>query len=344
MGHFLSTVLGQPPSFADDGTYGLPPVTLDDSRPVCEFGNSTHNPDDVPFTCNNKLIGARQILDTYRTITGASPTEYDSARDDNGHGTHTASTAGGNDGVEASIYGISRGTVSGIAPRARIIAYKGLGDLGGFTSDLAAAIDQAVADGVDVINYSISGGAGGPGADEIAFLFADAAGIFVATSAGNTGPEPATLNNPGTMPWMTTVGASTQSRFFQGTVVLGDSSEYTGASITTGAVSATLVDAEFAGEDLCIPGNLDPDVVAGNIVLCRRGVIARLAKSLAVYQAGGTGMIMYNISDTDILSPDTHWVPSIHVDNTVGLTIKAYIAASAAPPTAEIIRLAGNTD
>ena len=97
-----------------------------------------------------------------------------------------------------------------------IIAYKGLGDLGGFTSDLAAAIDQAVADGVDVINYSIGGGAGGPGADEIAFLFADDAGVHVATSAGNSGPGAATLGNPGTMPWMTTVGASTQSRFFQG--------------------------------------------------------------------------------------------------------------------------------
>ncbi len=51
--------------------------------------------------------------------------------------------------------------IAGIAPRAQIIAYKGLGNLGGFTSDLAAAIDQAVADGVDVINYSIGGGAAG---------------------------------------------------------------------------------------------------------------------------------------------------------------------------------------
>ena len=127
------------------------------------------------------------MLDTYRALIGADPDEYDSARDDNGHGTHTASTAAGNAGVEAGMYGIPRGTISGIAPRARVIAYKGLGDLGGFTSDLAAAIDQAVADGVDVINYSIGGGAGLPGADEIAFLFAADAGVFVATSAGNSG-------------------------------------------------------------------------------------------------------------------------------------------------------------
>ena len=161
------------------------------------------------------------MLDTYRALIGAAPAEYDSARDDNGHGTHTASTAAGNANVVASMFGIPRGTVSGIAPKAHIIAYKGLGDLGGFTSDLASAIDQAVADGVDVINYSIGGGAGGPGADEIAFLFAANAGVFVATSAGNSGPGPATLGNPGTMPWMTTVGANTQSRNFQATAVLG---------------------------------------------------------------------------------------------------------------------------
>jgi len=163
------------PSFADDGSFPAPPVTLEDTpeNPACEFGNTAHNPADVPFECNNKLIGARQMLDTYRFYIGAEPYEYDSARDDGGHGTHTASTAAGNAGVAASTYGIPRGTISGIAPRAHVIAYKGLGDLGGFTSDLAAAIDQAVEDGVDVINYSIGGGAAGPGADEIAFLFAD---------------------------------------------------------------------------------------------------------------------------------------------------------------------------
>ena len=324
------------PSFADDGTFSAPPVVLDDSRPTCEFGNTAHNANDAPFECNNKLIGARQMLDTYRALIGATPDEYDSARDDNGHGTHTASTAAGNAGVAASMYGIDRGTVSGIAPRAHVIAYKGLGDLGGFTSDLAASIDQAVADGVDVINYSIGGGAAGPGGDEIAFLFAADAGVHVATSAGNSGPGVATLGNPGTMPWMTTVGASTQSRFFQGTIVLGNGAEYTGASITHGAGPAGLVDAEFAGGDLCVPGSLDPTLVEGNIVLCRRGAIARAGKSLAVSQAGGVGMIMYENSDDNSLFSDTHWVPSVHIDNTPGLEIKAYIASDAAP-TAELI-------
>ena len=324
------------PSFADDGS--LPPApVLDDSRPNCEFGNAAHNPNDVPFTCNNKLVGARQMLDTYRALFGADPAEYDSARDDNGHGTHTASTAAGNDDVAAGMYGLPLGTVSGIAYRAQVIAYKGLGDLGGLTSDLAAAIDQAVADGVDVINYSIGGGASTPGADEIAFLFAEDAGVYVATSAGNSGPNPSTMGNPGTMPWMTTVGANTQPRFLQGTVVLGNGNEHVGASVTPGTGgSFPLVDAEFAGGDLCIPGSLGPEVV-GKIVLCRRGGIARADKSLAVYLAGGEGTVFYNNNDVDNLHSDTHWAPTVHVDQSAGLAIKAYIASAGAGATAEIV-------
>jgi len=323
------------PSFADDGSYSPSSVQpLDDSRPNCEFGNTAHNANDAPFTCNNKLVGARQMLDTYRALIGALPEEYDSARDDNGHGTHTASTAAGNGGVAASMMGIPRGTISGIAPRAHVVAYKGLGDLGGFTSDLASAIDQAVADGVDVINYSIGGGAGEPGPDEIAFLFADNASVFVATSAGNSGPGGATLGNPGTMPWMITVGASTQSRFFEGMATLGNGDMYSGASITNGVGSAPLVDAADAGGDLCVPGTLDSGMVTGKIVLCRRGAIARTDKSLAVLQAGGVGMLFYNNNDVDNLYSDNHWVPSVHIDNTPGLAIKAYIAGGGA--TAEI--------
>ncbi len=181
------------PSFADDGSYAAPPITLDDSRPNCEFGNTAHNPNDAPFTCNNKLVGARQMLDTYRALIGATPDEYDSARDDNGHGSHTASTAAGNSGVAASMLGIPRGTISGIAPRAHVVAYKGLGDLGGFTSDLAAAIDQAVFDGVDVINYSVGSGASTPGADDLP-------SCLPIMPACSWLPRPATVDQ-GQQPW-----------------------------------------------------------------------------------------------------------------------------------------------
>jgi len=320
------------PSFADDGSFAAPPI-----GPLpCEFGNTAHNVNDAPFTCNNKLIGARQVLDTYRLLIGADPDEFDSARDDDGHGTHTASTAAGNADVDAVMYGLQVAKVSGIAPRAHVVAYKGLGNLGGFTSDLAAAIDWAVEDGVDVINYSVGGGAGMPGADEIAFLFAADAGIFVATSAGNSGPGPATLGNPATMPWLTTVAASTQPRFFDGYILLGNGQVYQGASLTPETGWAPLVDAAAAGDDLCVPSyyggpGLNPAVVSGAIVLCRRGSVGRVDKSLAVFEAGGVGMIMYNNNNVDNLYTDTFWVPTVHVDNTPGVAIKTYISSSPKP-------------
>jgi subtilisin family serine protease len=315
------------PSFADDGSYSEPPV----SGIPCEFGNTAHNPNDAPFTCNNKLIGARQMLATYRSVVGADPDEFDSARDDDGHGTHTASTAAGNSGVEANILGIPRGTVSGIAPRAHIIAYKGLGNLGGFTSDLAAAIDQAVADGVDVINYSIGSSSFTIGADDVAFLFAADAGVFVATSNGNSGPGAATTGSPASVPWLTSVGASTQPRFFEGSVSLGDGSQYFGASVMPGTDELPLVDAADAGDELCNPGALDSNIVSGKIVLCKRGVIARVAKGEAVYLAGGAGMILYNADDTESLNTDTHWVPTVHINNTDGVAIQNYIASTSNP-------------
>jgi subtilisin family serine protease len=333
------------PSFADDGSYPAPPISIDDipangDNPFiagCDFGNAAHNPNDAPFECNNKLIGARQMLQTYRALIGAEDFEFDSARDDNGHGTHTTSTAGGNGGVQSSIFGVDRGIVSGMAPRAHGVMYKGLGTLGGFGSDLAAAIDQAVADGVDVINYSIGSSSFAIGPDDVAFLFAEAAGVFVATSAGNSGPGAATLGSPSSVPWVTTVGASTQARTFQGTAILGNGDEYVGASITGGAGPATLVDAADLGNELCDPGVAFSDDITGNIVLCKRGAFARVAKSEAVFNAGGAGMILFNADDAQSEVTDNHFVPAVHTSNTSGLAIRDYIASEGANATAEIV-------
>ncbi len=322
------------PSFADDGSYAPLPAY---AGVPCQFGNTAHNANDVPFSCNNKLIGARQVLPTYRAVIGAEADEFDSARDDDGHGTHTASTAAGNAGVAASIQGVPRGVVSGIAPRARIIAYKGLGNLGGFGSDLAAAIDRAVADGVDVINYSVGSSSFTVGPDDIAFLFAADAGVFVATSNGNSGPNPATTGSPASVPWITSVGASTQSRFFEGSVASSAGWQFFGASISGATADLPLVDADTAGSELCIPGGLDPAVVTGKIVLCKRGVNARVGKSLAVQQAGGVGMVLYNASDAQEVNTDTHWVPSVHINFTDGSAIKSYIASAGAAATARLV-------
>ena len=170
--------------------------------------------------CNQKLIGARFYNEGYGGTAGVKavlPYEFNSPRDYDGHGTHTASTAGGNQNVKTTGQAAFYGTISGIAPRARIAAYKvcwgvgGTANAGCFTTDSVAAIDQAVADGVDVINFSISGSRTNfRDPVEIAFLFAADAGVFVATSAGNSGPAESTVAHPS--PWVTTVAAGTHDR------------------------------------------------------------------------------------------------------------------------------------
>ena len=137
--------------------------------------------------------------------------EYLSPRDYGGHGSHTASTAAGNYGVSATGDAAGFGTVSGIAPRARIAVYKACWVLPGAASgscnsaDTTAAINQAAADGVDVINYSISGTSTAfTNSVEVSFLNAAAAGVFVTASAGNSGPTVSTVAHPS--PWIMTDG------------------------------------------------------------------------------------------------------------------------------------------
>jgi subtilisin family serine protease len=322
-------------SFADDGTFGPLPEPLD---VPCEFGTTPGNPDDAPFTCNDKLLGARDMRLTYNRVVG--PETYDSARDADGHGTHTASTAAGNSDVDAEIFGIDRGRVSGIAPRARVVAYKACGEEGCFASDTAAAIDQAVLDGVDVINFSIGGGAALVTPDAIAFLGAADAGVFVSTSAGNDGPAAGTVAAPSVVPWVTSVGASTQDRTFEGTLELADGTQFTGASITDGTAEAPLVDAAALGNELCLVDGFSRAAVravTGAIVLCKRGQNARVDKSLAVSEAGGVGMVLYDVSDAAALVTDNHFVPAVHINNSDGLAVKEFIAANGDAATGQIL-------
>lgn len=292
--------------------------------------------------CNQKLIGAQWFNSGFggdAAVKAAFPYEYASARDAAGHGSHTMSTAAGNSDVDVSINGTSVGTASGMAPRARVASYKvcwGRGGEGGcFGSDSVAAIDQAVADGVDVLNFSISGSRTSfLDQVEVAFLFAADAGVFVAASAGNSGPGASTVAH--NSPWLTTVAAGTHDRGWEASVTTaGDGAMYSGVSLGAGVGPADMIyslDAPLAGQDpdqarRCFPGTLDPAMVTGKIVVCDRGTIARVDKSLAVSMAGGVGMVLANVSPSS-LNADFHSVPSIHVDVTTGNALRAYAIAS----------------
>ena len=209
--------------------------------------------------CNNKLIGARYYVDGFGR-NNLDPKSHLSPRDDEGHGTHTASTAAGNYGVDPVIEGNDLGVdvISGISPRSYVAAYKVCWEGNGVTSpagcstaDSVAAIDDAVADGVDVINYSVGSTTSQIlGADGYAYLAASDAGVFVANSAGNSGPGAGTVGSPASVPWLTTVGASTLARSFISTVtVKGASEQFTikGASVTNALPDTPLVDAANAG-------------------------------------------------------------------------------------------------
>jgi hypothetical protein len=306
--------------------------------------------------CNEKLIGAQWFNAGFGGNAGIDadfPWEFNSVRDYNGHGTHTSSTAGGNHAVPVTGPAAAFGAVNGIAPHARIAMYKAIWSLQdasqatGFTSDLVAAIDQAVADGVDVINYSISGSTTNfRDPVEISFLFAADAGVFVAASAGNSGPTTSTVAHPS--PWITTVAAGTHNRSLVGTATLGNGGVYSGASASPAVVAAPLIDstaAGLAGADATKVSQcyaavdnagtpvLDPAKVAGKIVVCDRGVTPRVNKSLAVFQAGGVGMILLNPTSNS-LNADFHSVPTVHLQNTDYAAIHAYAATSS--PTATI--------
>ena len=306
-------------------------------------GKCTPGEDFPASDCNQKLIGAQWYNSGWGGDDGVKtlfPYEFASTRDADGHGSHTASTAAGNYGVNAVVDGVDLGMISGMAPRARISAYKvcwGSGGEGGcFGSDSVAAIDQAVADGVDVLNFSISGTRTNYlDSVEVAFLFAADAGVFVAASAGNSGPGAGTVAHMS--PWLTTVAAGTKDDFYAGEVTLGNGSTYSGASRASAVGPADLVysaDVGLAGADpnqvrLCYPGTLDPALVTGKIVACDRGVIARVDKSLAVAMAGGIGSILMNTGPSS-LNADLHSVPTVHVDHIAGAAIRAYAQTSGA--------------
>ena len=330
---------GKPVAYFQPGTpvYGAPPSKW---KGICQTG-----PGFTAEMCNNKLIGARfhaeGFLAGHETL---DPLEYASPRDGNGHGSHTSSTSGGNMGVDASINGIALGQISGMAPRARIATYKicwlatGATDVGCNNTDTLKAIDDALADGVDIISFSISGTLTDL-ADpvETGFLNAAAAGVFVSAAAGNEGPGD-TVNHPG--PWLTTVAASTQNRNPVATLTLANGTAFTGTSVNATPVAAkpivlattvALASSDPANANRCFLNSLDPVKAAGKIVVCDRGTNARVEKSAEVLRVGGVGMVLVNVSAAaDDTVADFHSVPTVHLHLADRAAVRTYAATTGA--------------
>ena len=319
------------PSYKDSGRLPAPPATADGTPRQCDFGDNPLTPANDPYVCDHKLISGQPFLDTYNAVVGGEKFP-DSARDSDGHGTHTSTTAAGSAVSHANPLGIDRGAIHGIAPAAHVAVYKVCGAQGCFQSDSVAAVQRAILDKVRVINYSISGGVD-PYSDpvELAFLDAYAAGVLVAASAGNDGPGAGTVNHNG--PWVTTVAASTQQRAFQSTVTLragGASLRLTGATITKGITSplpVVLASAAPYGDPDC-DTEAAPGTFTGKIVACRLLNRGRVMKGYNVFKGGAAGMLLYNNTLSQTMT-DNHWLPTVHLEKPQADQLLAFLGGHA---------------
>ncbi|GER30234.1 subtilase family protein [Striga asiatica] len=308
-------------------------------------GRCDVTPDFNKWSCNKKLIGARSFLEGYRqhlNLTGKLLEEPISPRDYDGHGTHTSSTAAGSAVPGANLFGFANGTARGMAVAARIASYKVCGQSGCPTSDILAGMDAAIWDGVDVLSLSL----GGPPEDyymdpvAIGAFAATERGILVSCSAGNSGPAKSIISN--VAPWILTVGAGTIDRDFPKKVTLGDGRTFTGVSLYVGQSKsfralAYAANVSIDGTSLCTNGSLIPAEVKGKIVLCDRGVNARVEKGLVVKEAGGKGMVLANTAENgEELVADAHFILALQVGEKAGDGIRAYVLSQKSKATAKI--------
>jgi len=322
-------------SFQDTGLSKVPSRW----KGTCEAGTNFS-----ASSCNKKLVGARVFLQGYEKFAGRinETMDYRSARDAQGHGSHTASTAAGNMVKNASFFGLASGSATGMRYTSRIAAYKVCWRLGCANSDILAAIDKAVADGVDVLSLSLGGSARPYYNDSIAIASFGATqkGVFVSCSAGNSGPFSSTVGN--VAPWIMTVAASYTDRSFPTQVKLGNGKLFKGSSLYKGKQTNQLPlvyvnsSKEHRTSQYCTKGSLDPKVVKGKIVACERGINSRTGKGEEVKMAGGAGMILLNSENQgEELFADPHVLPGTSLGSSASKTIRSYIH-SAKAPTASI--------
>ena len=207
---------------------------------------------------------------------------------------------------------------------------------GCFDSDILAAFDAVVSDGVDVISISIGGGDGISAPyylDPIAIgsYAAASRGVFVSSSAGNDGPNLMSATN--VAPWLVIVGAGTIDRNFLAYVILGDGRRFSGVSLYSELpLKGEMYPLVYPGKlglllaSLCMENSLDPMMVRGKIVICDWGSSPRVAKGLIMKKAGDVGMILPNgVSNGEGLVGDAHLIPACAVGSDEGDVVKAYI-------------------
>lgn len=309
--------------------------------------------------CNNKLIGGYDFVCNApgNTCGQNAIREEPGFGDTNGHGSHTASTVAGN--RRNVVVSGAAVRISGVAPRANVIAYDacytntttGQGLCPNVST--VASINQAIADGVDVINYSIGGGTQPwSEATSLAFLNATDAGIFVATSAGNDGPAAGTLGH--LEPWVSSTAASQHGRDSFGTLMY-----VTGPAPVPAALQPLILLAGTGGVDLTasLPGNtpliVSPGIngtsdgcadspypagsLTGAIVLIRRGACNFTEKANNAASAGAIAVIIGNNAVGGIQpSVPGATIPVFGTTQVNANALRDFVAANPTTATAQI--------
>jgi len=313
---------------------------------------------DPEVQCSGKLIGVYDFTD-----------EGTKGKDPDNHGSHVAATAAGYpltfsldfDGA-GPVPSINFST-SGVAPRASIVSYKACKEVPDeplfqcFFSDTGAALERAILDGVDVVNYSIGGGPSDPWSGfgssftttaEVMFNMREA-GIFVSVAAGNDGPVPESVGSPANAPWVFAVANTSHARAFINRLTDATGGTFALGSLDGQALSSSLVDrpivhaADF-GNALCGTGPAElggacgentgasnpfpPGTFNGEIVVCDSGVYGSIEKGFNVLAAGAGGMILANTAaEGDSVSADLHCLPATHVGATDGDRLRDWLAS-----------------
>lgn len=314
------------PSFADD--------------PTCGFSESNH-----------KLLSTADCLtNSGGFCTGTDP----EANSGNGHGVHTASTAAGNtldaSADPAPTIPAPYTTMSGVAPCASVRTYKVCATNNCAGDAIQAGIENAIADGVDVINFSISGGTDPWNDNDRLFLDAVGADVFVAASAGNTrstNPTPeGDVNHLG--PWVMTVAASTHDENVAGAGMLSATGPgtppagTTNISLTPGSgpnLGTASTDQEIRSYATNVTGctasgGFPAGFFTGAIALISRGTCTFEEKINNAEAAGATVAIIYNNTTGTInMSVGGATLPAYSILQTEGTALVAFITANDPTPT-----------
>ncbi|CAA0842272.1 Subtilisin-like protease SBT1.2 [Striga hermonthica] len=288
-----------------------------------------------PVSCTRKIIAARSFSagSDFSTYNESNPVDY------TGHGTHTASTAAGGFVPNANVFGQAYGTAAGMAPNAHLAIYKACFNNDCLESNILAAMEAAIDDGVDILSLSL--GSSKPFYKNILALGAYNAakkGILVSSAAGNDGPAERTMLNEA--PWMLTVGSSTIDRRILASARLGNGREFDGESVFQpknfpGALLRVVYRAGPDGRQYCYNGSLAGIDVRGKVVLCDGSLrIYPVDQGKEVKKAGGAAMILAN-DEAQQFSHQSYALvlPATTVSYAAGLKIKAYVESESYPTT-----------